>query len=80
MTTVVTLSLASVIVAHLRCYGSPFVAKRPGLLRQGLVILHDKGGPHTPNQACGWFTGCVRVIVDRLLDLEPTDLDSLRSS
>lgn len=42
-------------VAHLKSYGMPFLAKRRGLLRQGLVILHDKGGPHTPNRACDWF-------------------------
>ena len=55
VTTVVTLLLASVFVTHLKGYGMPFVAKRPGLLRQGLVILHDKGGPLTPNRACMWL-------------------------
>jgi len=78
VTTVVTLLLASVFVAHLKGYGMPFVAKRPGLLRQGLVILHDKGGPLTPNMACD----CFRRPGDcgRLPDLAPTELDALRSS
>jgi hypothetical protein len=26
--------------------------KRPGLLHQGVVILHDNTGPHTPNRDC----------------------------
>jgi hypothetical protein len=76
VTTVVTLLLASVFVAHLKGYGMPFVIKRPGLLRQGLVILHDKGGPFSPNRACNWFRLCDRVIVDCLPDLPPTGLDS----
>jgi hypothetical protein len=55
-------------------------SKRPRVLRQGVFILHNKGGPHTPNRTCDWFRRCGRVIVDRLPDLAPTDLDLLWSS
>lgn len=43
------------------------------LLRQGVIILHDNGGPHTANRICDWLRYCSWEVVQCRTDLASSD-------
>jgi hypothetical protein len=43
------------------------------LLRQGVIILYDNGGPHTANRMCDWLCYCSWEVGQCRLDLASSD-------